>query len=111
MTEPDPWGRSPAAFPTSDTERGTQRRGPVWAVLRGFIFLPGMVISVILTYILAFTGLHFTIVLANLLFVPLAIICWIQSSVGERRDLWTAVYVGAMAFDYFLVGVAVHIFI
>lgn len=83
-------------------ELATEGRGPLWAVVRGVVFLPGIVLTLSLTYVLAHTGLHEVLVYMNLLLVPVAIVCYIKASIAGDR--WTVGYLVALVVDYLVVG-------
>ena len=111
MSDSDGWGRPRPQVPISGGERPQPRRGPLWATARGIVFVPGVVLTLILTFVLAHTGLHELLVYANLLLIPAAIACWVRASTAKGGDAWTLGYVAAVGLDYLLVGVAVRILI
>ena len=97
----DSWGRTPPALSPKLPRTASMSRleAWVWVFLRGFVFVPGALMGLALAFGLGYGGYNAVIVYAHLLWVPVAIVCWVQASCGKAGDRWTAGFVALWALE------------
>jgi hypothetical protein len=101
----DAWGRpSPSPLPKLPRVAAMSRTEAwVWVVLRGFVFVPGILLALVLFVSLGFGGFNIVVVYAQLAMIPAAVVCWIQASAGRGGDRWTLGYVAVWVAELTLI--------